>query len=298
MSNLFSNIIESSGVLKQVDLIEISCLDLNSGKIEISSFGNLANNGTEYYFDLASVTKILTNGLIGLFSRNQIDDNLKYCLEHSSGIPSWGLLSKNSWQSEIESFDIKKSETLYSDYGAIRAMLLYERISGENLYSKCRKFWDKDIFHWLEVREMDRYLVTGQRKSDAIMGDVHDPNAFNIRHELSHAGLFGTSRGLLNTIKNIFESTEFRDFLINSKKSHPTKRFHFGWDTPSGENSLAGEGCSSSTFGHLGFTGASVWVDLEKNKALSILSNVTRDGWFKKTELNQVRRAVGKIIWS
>ena len=121
MSNLLSNIIESSGVLNQVDLIEIGCLDLKSGKIEISSFGDLANNGTEYYFDLASITKVLTNGLIGLFSKNQIDDNLKYCLEHSSGIPSWGLLSKSSWQSEIECFEIKKSENLYSDYGAIRA---------------------------------------------------------------------------------------------------------------------------------------------------------------------------------
>ena len=102
--------------------------------------------------------------------------------------------------------------TLYSDYGAIRAMLLFERISGENLYSKCRKIWDKDIFHWIEAREIDRYLRTGHRKSGVIMGDVHDPNAFNIRHELSHAGLLEHLRGLLNTIRNIFESTEFRDF--------------------------------------------------------------------------------------
>ena len=88
------------------------------------------------------------------------------------------------------------------------------------------------------------------------MGDVHDPNAFNIKHELSHAGVFGTSRGLLNTISNIFESTEFRDFLIKSKKSFPEKRFHFGWDTPSGENSLAGEGCSSAPLG--------IWVLQER----------------------------------
>ena len=67
-----------------------------------------------------------------LILKNQIDDNLRYCLEHSSGIPSWGLLSKNFWQSEIEGFRDKKSKTLYSDYGAIRAMLLFE----ENLRRK------------------------------------------------------------------------------------------------------------------------------------------------------------------
>ena len=84
---------------------------------------------------------------------------------------------------------------------------------------------------------------------------------------------------------------------MDSKKKNDSARFHYGWDTPQGEDSLAGRGQSEFCFGHLGFTGTSVWVDLQSSKAISILSNATRDGWYNKDALNTVRRKVNTMFW-
>ena len=55
--------------------------------------------------------------------------------------------------------------------------------------------------------------------------------------------------------------------------------------------------CSDKTIGHLGFTGTSFWVDCEKGMGNIILSNATRDGWYQKNELNELRRALGNYTW-
>ena len=46
-----------------------------------------------------------------------------------------------------------------------------------------------------------------------------------------------------------------------------------GWDTPSRENSSSGRYFSSKSVGHLGFTGTSVWMDLEKDVIVILLTN-------------------------
>jgi CubicO group peptidase (beta-lactamase class C family) len=47
-----------------------------------------------------------------------------------------------------------------------------------------------------------------------------------------------------------------------------------GWDTPS-ENSLSGRHFSPRSIGHLGFSGCSLWIDLEAEIAVALLSNRT-----------------------
>ena len=298
MKNSFQTIIDSTNIFKHLDYVEIGTLDLNSQEVNVYGFSQSSEKNLPVMFDLASITKILTNGLVSFLSPDLSDECLKLCLEHQSGIPAWGLLSKYNWKDEILSFDVNSSSTNYSDYGAIRAMLIFEKLTGKNLYKEAQKIWDKEVVHWLDIGENYHFLKTGMRNKEIILGDVHDPNAFNIKEKLSHAGLFATSNGLLKTINSIFKKQAFCDLLLSSKKSKPSQRFHFGWDTPANEGSLAGEGFSTDTFGHLGFTGTSVWVDLKKKKAISILSNATRDGWYKKTELNKLRKATGTFFWN
>jgi CubicO group peptidase (beta-lactamase class C family) len=50
-----------------------------------------------------------------------------------------------------------------------------------------------------------------------------------------------------------------------------------GWDTPS-ENSSAGRHFSPHSIGHLGFTGCSLWIDLEAGVAAALLTNRTWPG--------------------
>jgi CubicO group peptidase (beta-lactamase class C family) len=46
-----------------------------------------------------------------------------------------------------------------------------------------------------------------------------------------------------------------------------------GWDTPSPRNSSAGTKTSSRTVGHLGFTGVSLWMDLDRGVRVVLLTN-------------------------
>jgi CubicO group peptidase (beta-lactamase class C family) len=46
-----------------------------------------------------------------------------------------------------------------------------------------------------------------------------------------------------------------------------------GWDTKSAEGSSAGSILSAKAFGHLGFTGTSLWCDPVRQRAIVLLSN-------------------------
>ena len=46
-----------------------------------------------------------------------------------------------------------------------------------------------------------------------------------------------------------------------------------GWDTPTPEASSAGRRISARAVGHLGFTGTSLWIDLERDAHVILLTN-------------------------
>lgn len=49
--------------------------------------------------------------------------------------------------------------------------------------------------------------------------------------------------------------------------------YGLGWDTPSAQNSSSGKYLSPISVGHLGFTGTSIWWDLERDCYIVLLSN-------------------------
>ena len=53
----------------------------------------------------------------------------------------------------------------------------------------------------------------------------------------------------------------------------PSSTFALGWDTPSAESSSSGSFFSPRSVGHLGFTGTSIWWDLEKDAHVILLTN-------------------------
>jgi CubicO group peptidase (beta-lactamase class C family) len=46
-----------------------------------------------------------------------------------------------------------------------------------------------------------------------------------------------------------------------------------GWDTPTVGNSSSGKYFSKNSVGHLGFTGTSLWIDLERELVVVLLTN-------------------------
>ena len=46
-----------------------------------------------------------------------------------------------------------------------------------------------------------------------------------------------------------------------------------GWDTPTAGMSSSGQYFSKNSVGHLGFTGTSLWIDLEREAVITLLTN-------------------------
>lgn len=248
------------------------------------------------YFDLASLTKPLTNSLSYFLKQENFDAQTLLCLNHRGGIPAWGLLPNKGWKEQILSYPITESETLYSDFSALRVMLNLEKI-GINQKKICSEVWDKETLSWLDLPQHFPTPQYGFKNSMPNYGQVHDPNAWVIHEFCSHAGLFSTVDGLCRTLLNYQEKTGFIERVKADLQKH-NHRFSFGWDrVENPENTLAGKGCGKNTFGHLGFTGTSIWIDPDQMKGHVILSNATKIHWYDKQGLNDLRRAVGEEVW-
>lgn len=273
------------------DVLSVAVIDFKKSNFEISS-----TSPEPMTFDLASLTKVLTNSLGYFLDPKAFDEKTLLCLSHRGGLPAWGLLPKLGWEEIIRSYGIRESETLYSDYSALR-VLLELKSRGVDLKAKCQTVWDAELQYWTDLSFDRTFLQYGYENGEGLFGVVHDPNARNLKTFCSHAGLFSTITGVCRTLLNYQNETDFITQVRNDLATH-SHRFSFGWDrVENPESSLAGKGCGQWTFGHLGFTGTSIWIDPEKMRGHVILSNVVKEHWFDKSGLNELRRAVGEEVW-
>ncbi|MEI6846977.1 MAG: serine hydrolase domain-containing protein [Chlorobiaceae bacterium] len=109
---------------------------------------------------------------------------------------------------------------------------------------------------------------------------VHDQNAALLGGVAGHAGLYSTTGDLLCMVKMVmhggssnnriyFRKETLRKFLSKNNSARA-----LGWDLRSLDGrSSAGDFFSRSSYGHLGFTGTSIWIDPEKELAVILLSN-------------------------
>ncbi|MEX0798249.1 MAG: serine hydrolase [Bacteriovoracaceae bacterium] len=254
-------------------------------------------SGEKIYFDLASLSKPLTNSLAFFSEPERLGPEGELLLNHRGGLPAWGLLPKRGWKEIIKSFPIKESQTLYSDYSALRFMLEFNEKKGPSLHEVAQMTWDKEVLFWKDLQDEHRTIQYGYARGKPNRAKVHDPNAYNIDDYVPHAGLFGTVSGVCRTLLN-FEQKFNLVAQMENALSRPHERFVFGWDTVADpNNTLAGNGCGSRTFGHLGFTGTSIWIDPVKKLGHVLLTNATKNFWHDKQRLNAFRKGLGEHIW-
>lgn len=284
------------------DALSIGVIDFNNHEFKTIELSKLENNFTVetpyIYYDLASLSKPLTNGIGFLDKRSDISSDMELVLNHRGGLPAWGLLPKHGWKDIILSYGISESETLYSDYSALRFMLEFEEKTNSPLHSIASKYWHSELMFWKNLKQTNYCLQNGFRDGKANLGIVHDPNAFTINDRVSHAGLFGTITGVCETLIKVDQKLNLLESMKNDIEENPNNRFINGWDRAQDlENTLAGKGCSEYTFGHLGFTGTSIWIDPMKKLGHVLLSNATKLYWYDKQDLNDFRRKIGQQIW-
>jgi CubicO group peptidase (beta-lactamase class C family) len=119
-------------------------------------------------------------------------------------------------------------------------------------------------------------------RGGVVRGFVHDENAWALSGEGSsgHAGLFGTAAGVLAVGRAVVDALYDRapSFLGRNEidplvRPRPPGTLRAGFDGKSEKGSLAGDRFGKSTIGHLGFTGTSVWCDVERRLVGVVLTN-------------------------
>jgi CubicO group peptidase (beta-lactamase class C family) len=112
-------------------------------------------------------------------------------------------------------------------------------------------------------------------------GVVHDDNARAMGGVAGHAGLFGTARETGRWAQALLDAWHGREgFLTREVAARfltpaarvPGSSWVLGFDTPTPPSS-GGPYLGPRAVGHLGFTGTSVWLDLEREWVVVLLTN-------------------------
>ncbi len=292
------NTILSSWPSQDFDHLGMAIFSLKEQSFELCEF----HQGEEkeiplFYYDLASLTKPLTMGALAAKSSDLFKDDNLLMLEHRAGVPAWAILGRSDWQQTVESFKVKESPAVYSDLSMLKLMLKLEKETGKDFKSLCDFYWDHELCFWKDLPEMVLTPDTGFRNGSVINGQVNDDNCFKINRFCSHAGLFGTLRGVTQSLLNLEREVGLTAF-ISEKIKTKQDRFVWGWDSVSNpQDTLAGIGAPAHTFGHLGFTGTSIWIDSETGKGWILLTNATKKYWYHRKGLNELRKSLGAIVW-
>ena len=189
------------------------------------------------------------------------------------------------------------TRVLYSDLGFILLSEIVEQISGRSL----DRFCQERIFQPLGLEStffVDLTQLLARRfqpdlgkvaptencpwRKKILWGEVQDDNAYAMGGVAGHAGLFSSARDVhlyLSRLRACYQGQDsflpaplVKEFLTRDHTVSGST-YALGWDTPSSTNSSCGGQFSPSSVGHLGFTGVSVWWDLEKNCSIILLTN-------------------------
>ena len=114
-----------------------------------------------------------------------------------------------------------------------------------------------------------------------ITGAVHDENAWALTGlgGSGHAGIFATADAVLTFGTSVLDALErglgpLGDLqLAPLVRRRPGGTLRAGFDGKSAEASSAGDRLGPESFGHLGFTGTSLWIDPEAQVVVTLLTN-------------------------
>lgn len=221
---------------------------------------------------------------------------VRMLLAHCSGLPAYEKLYEFAEnRNELVRAAITTRLTAdpgtraeYSDIGFILLGELIERITSESLDD----FAQREIFGPLELRRtwfvppLDLRPLIPPTEDDrifrkrVIQGEVHDENAWVMGGVSGHAGMFASAgdvarfaRCMLQGGAPLVKPETVALFTRRQKEPRGTSRA-LGWDTPS-QPSSSGTRFSPSSFGHLGFTGTSLWIDPQRQLSVTLLTNRT-----------------------
>ena len=221
---------------------------------------------------------------------------IRMLLAHSSGLPAYEkLFLESKTREELLAAAFATQLTAdpgtraeYSDIGFIILGIALERLAEEPLDSFCRRevFGPLGMLHtafrppaaWHD--SIPPTVDDHSFRHRVIQGEVQDENASLMGGVAGHAGLFATAADLaifanamLEGGRPILRPETLAVFTKRESSPAGTTRA-LGWDTPSSP-SQSGKYFSATSFGHLGYTGTSLWIDPERQLSVTLLTNRT-----------------------
>lgn len=111
-----------------------------------------------------------------------------------------------------------------------------------------------------------------------VPGDVDDDNAWCLDGVSGHAGLFATAEDVARFGQAVLDGrVRFPEpWAVDPRTSGSTRTL--GFDTPSKDAASCGPRFGPRAIGHLGFTGTSLWIDLDRQLVVVLLTNRTALG--------------------
>ena len=221
---------------------------------------------------------------------------LRMLLAHSSGLPTYEKLFlraktredllQAAFTTPLAAAPGARAE--YSDIGFIILGVVLERLADESLDVFCQR----EVFGPLGMTHTTFNPANTLKNSvpptsddrtfrqRIIQGEVQDENASILGGIAPHAGLFSTAEDLaifahamLNGGYPILRSSTVELFSRRESAPEGTSRA-LGWDTPSAP-SQSGKYFLPRSFGHLGYTGTSLWIEPARQLSISFLTNRT-----------------------
>ncbi len=117
-------------------------------------------------------------------------------------------------------------------------------------------------------------------RGGVVRGRVHDENAWALTGAggSGHAGMFGTLGAVLAFGCGVLDALSGRGPLADADvaeltRERPGGSLRAGFDGKSAEGSSAGVSFGPRAFGHLGFTGTSLWMDPDAEVVVVVLTN-------------------------
>lgn len=228
------------------------------------------------------------------------DRNILDLLEHRSGLPatfediredlSGREAQLRHFLSSLERMEISSApETLYSDVGFMLLGFLLEGLYGQPLrsifatqlgdrfgiqYGPLKMPWT--ILHWLFESDFVAPTQSLEDPSVWLRGEAQDSKCRWLNGDAGHAGLFATAQSVEDWGRELYlgyhgKARLFSDRILRELLDRPSEgRFISGWDQPT-QPSQAGKTAAERMIGHLGYTGTSFWMDLEKGIRVTLL---------------------------
>jgi CubicO group peptidase (beta-lactamase class C family) len=181
---------------------------------------------------------------------------------------------------------------VYGDLDFIVLGAVVEAAAGQPLDAFCKE----RIFAPLamnQTRFLREPLAEAERRAFAatencpwrgriVWGEVHDPNAAAMGGVAGHAGLFAPADDVLRFATALLDVWHGRSEFVSRERlvEFATRQnlpagsdWALGWDTPTPGGSSSGHHFSAQSIGHLGFTGTSLWIDLDAEAVVVMLTN-------------------------